>query len=55
MTNQMYKSEYRGKKVTVRKEGKHYLTCIGGTGYSVHATRKRAKQEAKAYRRQLGR
>lgn len=50
-----YKQEYRGKKVTVKREGKHYLACIGGTGYSIHATRRRAMQEANAYRRQLGR
>ena len=50
-----YKKEYKGKKVTVRKEGSHYLACIGGIGYSLHRTKRRAKEEANAYRRQLGR
>jgi hypothetical protein len=51
----IYNKEYKGKKVTIRKEGNHYLTCIGGVGYSLHGTKRRAKQEANAYRRQLGR
>lgn len=50
-----YKHQYKGKKVCVRKEGKHWLACIGGTGYSLHATKALAKKEARAYRKQLGR
>lgn len=54
MVNPNY-SYLKNKKVTIRKEGKHYLACIGGQGYSIHATKKRAVQEANAYRRQIGR
>ena len=50
-----YKKQYKGKKVGVRKEGSHWLATIGGEGYSLHATKSRAKKEANAYRRQLGR
>ena len=55
MTNKRYGKEYKGKRVGVRKEGNHYLATIGGVGYSLHATKRRAVAEANAYRRQLGR
>lgn len=50
-----YSKEYKGKKVTIRKEGTHYLICIGGSGYSLAHTKREAKRIANQFRKQLGR
>ena len=60
-----YKKEFRGKKVSVKKEGTYktrkgkretkYVVSIGGVGYSLHPSKRTAQKEANIYRKQLGR
>jgi len=50
-----YKKQYDGKYITIKKERNHYLVCIGGIGYSLHKTKKRAIAKANDYRKQIGR
>ena len=41
------------KRVTIKKEGSHYLISVGGTGYGLAYTKKEAEKKAKEYRATL--
>jgi len=41
------------KRVTIRKEGSHYVISIGGEGQSLAKTKLEANKRAKQYRKQL--
>jgi len=42
-------------RVTIKKEGSHWLISIGGTGMDLASTKKQAETKANEYRKQLGR
>jgi hypothetical protein len=41
------------KRVTIRKEGNHYVISIGGRGMSLANTKAEANKKAAQYRKQL--
>lgn len=41
------------KRVTIRKEGNHYVVSVGGRGTVIAYTKKEALRRQRAYRRQL--
>lgn len=41
------------KRVTIRKEGNHYVVSIGGRGMTIAYTKAEAEKKAKQYRKQL--
>ena len=42
-----------GTRVTVRKEGNHYVVSINGVGYAIESNKRTADAKAAAFRRQL--
>lgn len=43
------------QRVTIRKEGSHWVVSIGGRGMTLAFTKAEANRKAKAFRKQLGR
>ena len=43
------------KRVTIKKEGSHYLVSVGGNGMTLAKTKAEATTKANAFRKQLKR
>ena len=41
------------KRVTIKKEGSHYLVSVGGNGMSLAMSKAEANKKAEAFREQL--
>ena len=45
----------KSKRVTIKKEGSHYLISIGGNGMALAKTKAEANKKANEFRKQMNR
>lgn len=43
----------KGRRVTIKKEGSHYVISVAGKGMTLAYTKKEAKKKQKAFQKQI--